>query len=393
MDATSKMRGLKGIGLMYNMTTKGFYGCLLPLLFLLPACYSSTAVMGTPVDKVSVANKSLQAKKVVASDEDKRQILLMSQTKDNKTFVETANVPEYRIGPQDTLSIISHVGEKLETVDVTVDDLGRISYSFLDDLDIYGKTADQVDELLTEKLSSYLLNPRIDILVKKFSSKTATVLGEVGANRSSTTAQVQSSRVTLNGKTTIMDLIAKAGGYTIDADIGNVKFIRQGKSYLLNLYDILQKGDTSQNVIIDDGDVVDIPELPAVRERIFVMGAVNAQGAYTLSDAKDLLGAIALAGNVTITAKEENTLIIRGYAVEGKKTQVLMANVKAMFRNADMSQDIALEEGDLVYVPEMAIKDVNEWITNTLPLLDFLFYPKTFQDNYFNKDFLNIDGN
>ena len=73
------------------------------------------------------------------------------------------------------------------------------------------------------------------------------------------------------------------------------KLVRDGKPYLINLFDVLEKGDKNKNIIIDDGDVVDVPELPALGERIFVMGEVNSQGIYSLKNARDLLGAISLA--------------------------------------------------------------------------------------------------
>jgi len=41
-------------------------------------------------------------------------------------------------------------------------------------------------------------------------------------------------------------LIALGGGYTLDGDIKNVKLVRKGKSYLINLYDIIEKGMTAR---------------------------------------------------------------------------------------------------------------------------------------------------
>ena len=188
-----------------------------------------------------------------------------------------------------------------------------------------------------------------------------------------------------------MDLIAMAGGYTINADIKKVKLIRNGKRYVINLYDILEKADESLNVIIDNGDVLDIPELPEIGERIFVMGEVNSQGIYALKDARDLLGAISLAGNVTKLAKEENTLIVRGYGYKPEAPLVMMSDVRALLRKADLAQNIPLEDGDLIYVPRILIGDINDWIANTTPLLNFLFYPQELVDDYFTKDYLHLN--
>jgi protein involved in polysaccharide export with SLBB domain len=282
------------------------------------------------------------------------------------------------------------VGEKKTTTTLTINDRGKISYSFLDDIKVSGLTASQLDRLLTEKLSAYVKKPRIDILVKEFGSKFATIIGELSALRSNTTSQAASGRINLEGKTSLMDLIALAGGYTVDADIKNVKLIRKGKSYLLNVYDIIERGDESQNVIIEEGDVVNIPELPEFGERVYVMGEVNRQGIYPLDDAQDLLAAIALAGSFTRLAKEENTLIVRGYQGK-KKTLVMMADIDALFTKADLSQNVRLKDGDLIYVPRMLIGDINDWIDNTKPLLDFVFYPREYMDDYFMRDYLHLD--
>jgi len=362
------------------------------LLVLLPSCYSSTAVKGIPVEDLVMAQDQRVLKKKITK-EDKEVLALMSQVRSNKVFIENSEgVPEYRIGPLDVLEITSHVGDKAETATLTVNNQGRISYSFIDNLDVRDMTPNQLAEVLIQKLSAFIKKPRIDVVVKEFTSKGAIALGEIAGLRSSTSGRSNNGRITLTGKTTLVDLIALSGGYTLDADIKQTKLVREGKSYIINLYDILEKGDANQNVIIDDGDVVDIPLMPAVHERLYIMGEVNSPGIYSVKNAVDLLGAIVLAGNVTSLAKETNTIIVRGYSSPENAPLVMMADVKALLRNADVRQNITLEEGDLIYVPRMVIGDVNEWISNNSALLSFIFYPKTFQDTYFTKNYLHINS-
>lgn len=366
---------------------------LLSFSFLIPSlygCYSSTAVTGIPVNDVAMTgDQGLITKAYVRDDSEK--IASLSTAKENKSFKEIAGIPEYRIGPLDVLEINSHIGDNVTSQTVTVDNRGKITYSFIDDLSVSGLAPSELDKILTDKMSAYIKKPRLDVLVKEFNSKSVTVLGEIASLRTGMTVDAGSGRIYLKGKTTLMDLLALSGGYTVDADIRNIKLVRQGRTYRINLYDILEKGDESQNVIVDDGDVVDVPELSIYRERIYVMGEVNNQGIYSLKDARDLLGAIALAGNVTILAREENTLIVRGYPSQQGKPLVMMSNVKALLRSADLSQNIQLEEGDLVYIPRMLIGDINDWIANTMPLLNFVFYPRQFQDTYFTENYLHLN--
>jgi protein involved in polysaccharide export with SLBB domain len=368
-----------------------FYLIFLTILgfILFPSCYSSTAIKGTPVKELVMAKDQRIIKRVQTKDEI-NEIAEMSRISENKVFVELSGVPEYRIGPLDVLEVHSHNGDKVSTTTITVDNMGKISYSFIDDLVVAGLTPSQLDQRLTNELSNYIKNPRLDVIVTEFNSKTATALGELAALRVGYAAKAASGKIPLQGKTTLMEFIAVAGGYTVDADIKKVKLIRQGKTYLINLYDIIEKGDVTKNVIIDDGDVVDMPALSIFGERVYVMGEVGNQGIYPLRDAQDLLGAIALAGSFTPLAKEENTLIVRGYGQEEGGPLVMMSDLNALLRKADLAQNLTLQDGDLVYVPRMLIGDINEWIVNTTPLLDFLFYPKKYQDAYSTRNDLDI---
>ena len=374
--------------LTLSMKTLLYMTCLLPVL-IFQSCYSSVAVKGTPVKELAPKREDVAARRA-DREAEKEAVYKLSSVKENEVFVEIEGVPEYRVGPLDVLEISSHVGDKVTTTTVTVDNRGRISYSFVDDLEVGGLAPSQLDALLTNEIAKYIKNPRIDILVKEFRSKSAMVLGELASLRTNYLSQAASGKINLKGRTTLMDLIAMAGGYTVDADIKNVKIVKRGRTYRINLYDIIEKGDDRLNVVINDGDVLEVPELPEYGERVYVMGEVVSQGVYSLKDAQDLLAAIALAGSFTSLAKEENTLIVRAYE-PGKNPLVMMADLKALFRKADIRQNIPLEDGDLVYVPRMLIGDINEWIANTKPLLDMLLYPAEFEEDYFLRRYLHFD--
>ena len=373
-----------------RMSSAKIISVMILFVFAFPACFETTARLGTPVNEVAAPADRVEPTRVRTA-ENMQALSRMSAMKENVTFLELAGVPEYRVGPLDVLEISSLVGDKVSTSTITVDGRGRVSYSFLDDVVVAGLTPSQIDEMLTRKLGGYVRHPRVRILVKEFNSKSATIAGEFSILRSAAYGtRAASGRINLKGKTSLMDLIAYGGGYTVDADIKNAKLIRQGKSYLINIYDIIERGDESQNIIIDDADVLNIPELPKFGERVYVMGEVNAQGIYPLKDAQDLLAAIALSGNTTRLAKEENTLIVRGYE-PGKPPLVMMANLKNLFRQADLSQNIRLKDGDLVYVPSMQIKDVNDWIVNMTPILNVLLWPGDFAQRYFEGYKVTVD--
>jgi protein involved in polysaccharide export with SLBB domain len=359
--------------------------CLLPVFFLslmmTASCYHGPAIEGAPVSDLVKEGNFAVVRPQVMSKEKKEEVKRMTEVTENQVFSEISGRAEYRVGPLDVIEIISHIGEKTNTVSVRVNSQGNISYSFIDNLFVDGLTPTQLDALLTKRLSSYLRNPRIDIFVKEFKSKAAMVTGYLTSLQAPNYSKSATGKIFLRGKTTILDLIALAGGYTVDADIRRVKLVRGGDTYYVNLYDIISRGDSGQNIIIDADDVVDVPELPLFGDRVYVLGAVAQQGIYPLKQAQDLLGALALAGSFSNVAKEENTLIVRGRE-SGEEPLVMMADVNAILRKADISQNIPLQNGDLVFVPPRRIGDINRWIANVLPLLDIMLYPGDFAARY-----------
>ena len=61
---------------------------------------------------------------------------------------------------------------------------------------------------------------------------------------------------------------------------------------------------------------------------------------------------------------------------------ILTADINAILKKGEIGQNIPLMEGDIVYVPRSTIGDINEFIINTIPLLDYLLYPATYRDGY-----------
>jgi protein involved in polysaccharide export with SLBB domain len=360
---------------MKRISLSWFFALLLFQL-LLHGC--TKPIPGTPVKDLAL----LTSPKGVAGQSlaMKEELARLSKVRENAVFTEKKGYPEYRIGPLDVLEITSRAGSEYSTDTVIVRSDGTISYSFVDNMPAAGLTVRELDRRLTERLSVFVRNPRLDIVAKEFKSKTALVLGEVGALRLPY-YEAGSGRFFLKGKTTLLDLLVLAGGYTKDADIKRVKLIKGDKIYYINLYDIIYKGETGQNVIIDDGDVVDVPELPEYGERVYVMGEVYRQGVYPLKNTPDLMAALSFAGSYTGTAVEENTLIIRGYE-SGKRPLVLTADINAILKKGDIGQNIPLMDGDIVYVPRSTIGDINEFIINSVPLLEYLLYPSKYRDAY-----------
>ncbi len=327
------------------------------------------------------------------------EIIVMSRVTQNSVFTEEMGVPEYIIGPGDVL-IINHwvpytitigtadrpfeEGFKHSAYTVTVRPDGKISYMLGDDILVSGYTAQEVDDILTNELKKYIKHPRLEVVVKEYKSKSALLFGQINILQVGTSGP---GKYNLTGKTTILDLIVRAGGAisgqnTGNADLKRVEMVRKGKRYTLNLYNAMFRGDMSQNIIIDDGDVVTVPELPTFGESVYVVGEVNSQGIYRLKDADNVLAAVAIAGGTTSVAVDSDLKIIREYKERKGKPIILSVNLDEILKKGDLPQNITLQNGDVVYVPRTKIGDINEFIRNTTPLLDYLLYPGSYRDTY-----------
>lgn len=368
------------------------FSAVIVLTFLLAGCVT-TEKKGVPV-------KEYQASQEVVPPEEKAkqaaEIKKLSQVDRNDVFTEARGMPEYIVGPGDVIQITFWDGAKPlpYTTEVRAD--GKISYSFVDDLYVTGLTVQQVDDALTQAMQKYIRNPRLELIVKEYRSKTALLSGQI--NRFDTgISGVRSGpgRYALTGKMTVLDLIVTAGGPIAgqaegNADLTRVELVRKGKIYTLNLYNAMFRGDMSENMILEDRDMVTVPELPIFGERVYVLGEVSQQGIYRLKDAYDLLAALSKAGGPTRVAVKSDVKIIREFQEREGKPIIISANYDEMTKRGDISQNIRLKNGDVVWVPRTAIGDINEFIVNTVPLLEYMFYPGRYRDSYAQPDMMRI---
>jgi len=346
---------------------------------------------GIPVKEFRPTKVAEEAN-VKQKKEMEKEIARMSRVTENSVFTEKRGVPEYRIGPGDVLIITFWDVANSVPYSTVVRPDGKISYSYMEDITVVGLTSYEVDEILTKALKEYIRIPRIDVVVKEYRSKTALLFGQI--NRLDTSISgigTGPGKYPLMGKTRILDFIVMAGGPITGAEFANadlrrVEVVRKGKSYTVNLYKAMFQGDVGQNIVIDDGDIVTVPELPTYGERVYVFGEVNAQGIYRLKDAYDLLAAVSKAGGTTRVAVDSDIKIIRGYEKDRNKPIILAANLDEILKKGDLAQNISLQDGDVVYVPRTAIGDINEFIANTVPLLDYMLYPDKYRDAYFNEN-------
>ncbi len=124
---------------------------------------------------------------------------------------------DYRIGAGDVLAISVWGQPELSLVEVVVRTDGRISAPLVDDVDVLGKTPQELKVELTEKLAEYVTAPHVTVVVRQINSKHIYLIGEV--KREGPVRLIRDMRV--------VDALSSAGGFTSFAGKGNIKLIRQ----------------------------------------------------------------------------------------------------------------------------------------------------------------------
>lgn len=160
---------------------------------------------------------------------------------------------DYKVTPQDTL-VISVVGEKDLTQDCRVNTSGTISYAWLSNVEVAGRTAAEVEQHIRKLLDQdYLVNPTVLVQVKEYRAREVTVMGQV--NKPGAVA------IPAEQPLTIVEAIARAGSIAKGGDANKIYFTRRGKEKVkLSLDQLSRITDPARQLYVQPGDVIDVGE-------------------------------------------------------------------------------------------------------------------------------------
>jgi polysaccharide export outer membrane protein len=169
--------------------------------------------------------------------------------------VVNAGVPtpeDYVIGSDDILGIVFW-RDKDMTTDVQVRPDGKISLPLLNDVQAAGLTPEQLRTSIRDKADTLLEDPTVSVVVKAINSRRVYITGQVG----------KPGIYALSDSTTVLQLIAMAGGVGEYADSKKIQIVRteNGKptSHKFNYQDFVKGKNVSQNIELKPGDTVIVP--------------------------------------------------------------------------------------------------------------------------------------
>lgn len=282
----------------------------------------------------------------------------------------------YKLGANDVLRIfvwgnpdLSPVVTTMTTGNVastpagrTINERGEIFFPMVGNIKATGLTIPQFRESLTRQLSKYIKDPQVEVDVSGFRSQKVFLSGEVKVP-----GVVPITDVTLR----LTDAIGVSGGLTNEADLYNAVLTRGKVSSQINLDRIYYGGDLSANLILQNGDVLSIPDRQF--RKVFILGEVGTAAginqsrsyvmrrgrmslAEVIADAGGLNPFSSAAGKVYLMRADSNGEPII-YQLDASRPQSLI-----------MAEQFVIQPRDVLYVSPTDITEFGRFIGQFFPL-------------------------
>jgi polysaccharide export outer membrane protein len=148
----------------------------------------------------------------------------------------------------------------------------------------------------------------------------------------------------------IRDLLIEGSMWTTRANLSAAFVLREdGSLERVDVNALWFRGDVAHDRVLRNGDALVLPEVPDVG--VYVLGKVARPGLHQMSGTPNVLQALSLAQPDNFAARLYDARLVRGWPTNPR---VLPLNLQAVLEG-DLSQNITLQHGDVIYVPETAL--------------------------------------
>ena len=203
---------------------------------------------------------------------------------------------DYRISLRDQFRVIL-TGSRDQIFNLNVNLDGTILFPELGSIYVVGLTFSEVKSKLSNLINQSYIGVNIDISLQNLSAKKVTIVGAVKTP----------GTYLVNPFSTITGALAYSGGISEIGSLRDIKLIRNnGTVFSFDLYDLLIKGDRSNDLTIEAGDTILIN---AASQFIEIRGAVNRPATYEILDGEKVNDIINFALGFTQTANKSKISI------------------------------------------------------------------------------------
>jgi protein involved in polysaccharide export with SLBB domain len=248
----------------------------------------------------------------------------------------------FRLGPGDRLDI-ELLGEATGPESTFVGPDGKLYFSLLPGLQVWGLTLPETKTLLETNLRAFLHRPHVTLTLRSVESARVWMMGRVATP----------GLYPLDRPMTVIEAITRAGGVFSSrltgtteelADLQHSFIVRRGEYLPVNFDELLRGGDTKQNIYLEPDDFIYLPS--SLSAAVFVIGAVGQARSVGFNDQVTLVSAIATARGTLPNARLREVVIVRG-----SLSQPAVALVDYLAILEGKRPDVRLEPRDIVYVP------------------------------------------
>jgi len=236
------------------------------------------------------------------------------------------------IGAGDVLQV-TVFGQPDLSAEVSVTDEGEVTLPLIGLLRIAGMSQAELEKLIAQRLREreYLLHPEVSVTVRQNRSQAVSVLGEVA----------RPGRYPLQGRFTVLDLLAVAGGLTPKADTVAVLLRKEGGAagapvrIPIRLDRVANPDRSPLDLVLSQGDMVYVGQ----QKFFYIHGEVRRPGSYPMEPDLDVMRALSLGGGVT----ERGSM---------SRIQIHRKSEGAEARDFSPQLTDAVKDGDVIYVKE-----------------------------------------
>ena len=226
-------------------------------------------------------------------------------------FMPSVDIPapdNYVVGPGDSI-IVQLYGKENNSYTFSVSREGDVHFPKIGPVQLAGLTFAQVREIINTTVDEQMIGVKSSVTMGAIRSIRIFVLGEVA----------QPGSYVVSSLSTMTNALLSSGGVTKIGSLRNVKLKRNGKTLAtLDLYDLLLRGDTSNDARVLSGDVIFIPP---VGKTVSVDGEVKRPAIYELKSEKTVEEVVNLAGGLLPTAYPAESKVQR-IDREGNRTVI-----------------------------------------------------------------------
>jgi len=232
---------------------------------------------------------------------------------------------------------------------------GTLSYPYIGNVVASGRSVGEIRKDISERLSSVIPNPQVEVRLAAYNSQSIVVSGEV---------KTPSRQPLTSVRLSLIEAINAAGGFSEAADPRLVTVQRAGRIYPVDVKGFLEGGLEQNNPILRNGDVVNVPRRRA--EEAYLLGEVARPDVVDLSrEPVTLTQAITRRGGLQQPRANAKGILV--FRAQGENVTRVFQLDTSTPTGLLLGTRFVLEPGDVVYVLRSSLQRWNDTIARLLP--------------------------